>query len=272
MTRPAADSPRDPDASVPQPEPWAGGGIRLTLLAGFKVEVGGQEIPLRPTAQHVVAYLAVAGRPSRSGTAGRLWPDQPEPQALNSLRSALHRLKRSCSGLVLRTGGMLCLNPLVQVDVHEVTQWARRMLSGADTGVVAPPAGVALDEELLPGWYDDWVCLERERLQQLRMHALESWAEHLLRAGRFGEALYAAYSVMRMEPLRESANRLVVRAHLAEGNAVEALRRYESYRAMLAGELGLEPSAQMTALVRTLCRIADSGLARRHRKDGRLPA
>jgi DNA-binding SARP family transcriptional activator len=50
-------------------------------------------------------------------------------------------------------------------------------------------------------------------------------------------------------PLRESAHRTVLPVHLAEGNLAEALRAYERFRAMLADELELQPSAQMARLV-----------------------
>jgi len=106
-----------------------------------------------------------------------------------------------------------------------------------------------LGGELLPGWYDDWVLLERERLRQLRMHALEDVAVRLMAAGRYGDALQSALAAVRAEPLRESAHRTVVRVHLAEGNVVEALRAYEQFRTMLADDLGVQPSSQFSRLV-----------------------
>ena len=54
------------------------------------------------------------------------------------------------------------------------------------------------------------------------------------------------------EPLRESAHRVLIEAHLAEGNASEALRQYETYRRLLDEELGLAPSPRMRALVASL--------------------
>jgi DNA-binding SARP family transcriptional activator len=42
---------------------------------------------------------------------------------------------------------------------------------------------------LLPGWYDNWVVLQRERLRQLRMYASEALADELARVGRNGEAV-----------------------------------------------------------------------------------
>src|SRR3954447_4040631 len=86
------------------------------------------------------------------------------------------------------------------------------------------------------------------------MHALELAAIRLSHAGRNGEALQAAYAAVHAEPLRESAHRTVVQVHLAEGNLAEALRAYERFRAVLAVELGILPSEQMTGLVWGACR------------------
>jgi DNA-binding SARP family transcriptional activator len=107
----------------------------------------------------------------------------------------------------------------------------------------------AQNGELLPGWYDEWVLLERERLRQLRLHALEMLADKLTTVGRYGEAVQVAYAAVRAEPLRESAHRAVVRVHLAEGNLAEAGRAYAAFRDLLADELGVVPTILMEDLV-----------------------
>jgi DNA-binding SARP family transcriptional activator len=227
---------------------------RVALLDGFSLEIGdgGSGTPvddLPRGVQRLVAHLSLAGRPARGAIAGLLWPDVPEEHAHGSLRSALWRLQKVVPGLVECSGGALGLASDVRVDVREFAAWAQTVLdpaAGAE-GLVTPD--VTLQGELLPGWYDDWVLLERERLRQLRMHALEVLAERLVAAGRHGEAIEAAYAAVRGEPLRESAHRVLIRAHLAEGNVAEAVRAYESFCVMLDEELGVSPTAQMQALV-----------------------
>jgi DNA-binding SARP family transcriptional activator len=51
------------------------------------------------------------------------------------------------------------------------------------------------------------------------------------------------------EPLRESAHRLLIQGHLAEGNLAEAVRQYDFYRTLLSRELGIEPSPTIKRLV-----------------------
>jgi DNA-binding SARP family transcriptional activator len=236
---------------------------RVVLLGGFAVELDGTEpgstlADLPRGVQRLVAYLGLADRPTRAAVAGHLWPDVPEEHALGSLRSALWRLHKVAPGLVESSGGALFLARGVRVDVREFTQWARCVLDpGTDVGGIAS-VDLGLPGELLPGWYDEWVLLERERLCQLRMHALEAWAGKLAAAGRYGEAIQAACAAVGVEPLRENAHRALIRVHLAQGNVAEAMRSYESFRALLAADLGVEPTAQMDALV---CRFRRSAAA-----------
>ncbi|GAB3936269.1 hypothetical protein GCM10027614_12500 [Micromonospora vulcania] len=93
------------------------------------------------------------------------------------------------------------------------------------------------------------MLLDRERLRQLRLHMLERVAGQHLVAGRHGEALEAALEAMAAEPLRETPHRLVVRIHLAEGNAFEAVHAFYVYRDLLRRELRVEPSPAMSALL-----------------------
>jgi DNA-binding SARP family transcriptional activator len=229
-------------------------GARVRLLDGFTVQLGrlGARVAvdgLPPVAQRLVAQLCFVPRVARSALAGSLWPEVSEEHAHGSLRSALWRLHRLAPGLVRTAGDSLALAEDVEVDVHELAAWARRALrDGSERGETGVP-DVGLSGDLLPGWYEDWVMLERERLRQLRLHALEAVAERLAVAGRHGEALQAAYAAVRAEPLRESAHRTVVRVHLAEGNPAEALRAFRHFSALLEREMGVRPTTQMTGLV-----------------------
>ena len=56
-------------------------------------------------------------------------------------------------------------------------------------------------------------------------------------------------NVVSADPLRESAQRVLVEAHLAEGNVQEARRAYDLYRRRAVRELRVEPGAELTALL-----------------------
>jgi DNA-binding SARP family transcriptional activator len=225
--------------------------VGLVLLGGFEVRIDGTPVQLAASAQRVVAFVALHDRPVRRVyVAGSLWLDVREERAAASLRSALWRIHRYC-GLIETAGELLRLDPGVRVDLREAEALARRGLraDGVDD-LEADVSGLARD--LLPGWYDDWVLIERERFRQLRLRSLDALCDRLSGAGRFGDALDAGLLSVAGEPLRESAHRAVVRAHLAEGNVSEALRQYRLCEQLLREQLGIAPSEQMRELIRGL--------------------
>ncbi|MEU4335738.1 BTAD domain-containing putative transcriptional regulator [Micromonospora lupini] len=222
--------------------------LALHLLGGFRLLHATAHIVVPRGLQRVIALIGLRPGATRSQLAGLLWPDVSEERALSSLRTALWRLRQDpCCPMVV-AGDTVRLDPAVRLDVDDLVQTAARVRNGDDPRTTAG-ALAAGRHDLLPGWYDDWVLLDRERLRQLRLHMLEQVAAQHLAAGRHGEALEAALEAMAAEPLRETPHRLVVRIHLAEGNAFEAVHAFYVYRDLLRRELRLEPSPAMSALL-----------------------
>ena len=231
---------------------------RISLLDGFALHLpdgrSGPPAEVPRAVQRLVAHVCLHRRRPRALVAGHLWPEVPEDHAHGSLRSALWRLQRIAPGLLTTAGDALSVADGVAVDVQEVDEWALRARDPRTDARELRVAPHRVDGDLLPGWYDDWVLVERERLRQTTLHALEVVAHRLADAGHHGEALEAAYAAVRMEPLRESAHRTLVRVHVAEGNLAEARRAYEAFRDLLADELGVAPSTQMVVLAARLPR------------------
>lgn len=225
--------------------------VRLVLLGGFQLRLGERPLHLPLSAQRLLAFLALHDRPlSRLFVAGSLWPDTAEVRSFANLRSALWRLHRPGTALVKSTAQHLNLHPDVAVDLRETTDLALRILN---TSAEVDPGALATlyqANDLLLDWYFDWVLIERERFRQLRLHALEVLCERLTRAGRFAHAVQAGLAAVTGEPLRESAQRVLIRAYLSEGNRAEAFHQYQNYCNALHRELRLEPSSQLTELVR----------------------
>jgi DNA-binding SARP family transcriptional activator len=228
---------------------------RLSLLGGFELRCAGADVAVSRNGQRLLALLALQGRPlERLWVAGTLWLDATEERAGASLRSALWRLPQPGGTAVVEASTThLRLARDLAVDTLELVALAERLESPAGRGEHQPEPTL-LARDLLPDWYEDWVVLERERFRQLRLHALEALCARLTEAGRFGAAVQAGLAAVSGEPLRESAHRTLIQAHLAEGNPGEAVRQYRLYRRLLADELALEPSAAIRGLVQPLLR------------------
>lgn len=225
-------------------------GARLRLLGQFRLEYDAAPVELCGNAQRLLAFVGLHGRVSRSALAGALWPDVPEERARGSLRTALWKLPRGDRPLLCCTRETMDIADGVHVDAHVLADTALRVLHSRDP--LPDPRGLLdllVGADLLPGWDDEWIVLEREWLRQMRLLALDVLSERLARQGRSALALEAALASVGMEPLRESAHRAVVSAHLAEGNLTEAVRRYDTFRGLLRRELGVEPSLRFTRMI-----------------------
>jgi DNA-binding SARP family transcriptional activator len=228
----------------------AQGRTRLTLLRGFNLVVAGHTVTLAPSSERLLAFMGIHDRPLlRRYVSGSLWPDVAAQRANANLRSALWRVPMvSQQPLVAATTTHLRLCPEVEVDFQIAAQRASRALRPGK-GIGSEVDVELLCDDLLPDWYEDWIVFERERHRQLRLHALDVTCSELIELGRYGEALEIALKEVAAEPLRETAFRLLVRIHLAEGNVAEALRQYRRFAHMLDYELGVKPSASMRHLV-----------------------
>jgi DNA-binding SARP family transcriptional activator len=224
----------------------------LHLFGGPYITVDRQRMDVPEGSKRLLAFVALHDRRvERRYAAGTLWPLGDDLRAAGNLRSALWRLKRACVPLIFADKCSLSLSEHVLVDFHVVNEWATRLINGSEvpSDLVVRPWGLdSLD--LLPGWYEDWALMERERVRQRLLHALEALSVALVRSGRCAEAVEAAMLAVSNEPLRESAQRALIEAHIAEGNWVEGRRRFDAYRHLLLRELGTEPHSHLSDLVR----------------------
>ena len=228
----------------------------IYLVGRFSLRRGPQPVKVPIGSARVLAFLALHRNPQpRSYVAGNLWPELSEARARANLRNALWRTQPLGDDLLICHADSIELGPEVEVDVDAVRAAAESLMAPA--GLAQPlPHAEKFGHELLADWTDDWVLYERERLNQLCVHALEALSTHNLRAGNYASAIDNALLAVRREPLRESAHRAVTRAHLAEGNVASARQQFDRYAALVQAELGIRPSDEFVDLVTSTTREA----------------
>ena len=125
---------------------------------------------------------------------------------------------------------------------HAVAAWRRREPGEAWGEAVI--AAAILGRGFLAGDDCKWIAAQRCSLAAAHLQALELTGQANLALGRYEEAEYVAQRIVGLEPLRESAYRLLVSALVAAGNRAQAQRVAVECRRMLRRDLGVVPSAE----------------------------
>ena len=257
------------DALYPRPHD-PGSDMKLFLFDAFLLCRDGHAVLVQPAAQRLIALVALRTVIGRAEAGGILWPDVPDGKATARMRTTVWRLHKSGLDVLSTANGQLAVCDHVEVDYSDWMRLTARILDRPESVTEHDARCLRPHGELLPGWYDDWTLLERERVRHLQLHVLEVAADELLRQGRPAMALELALGAIRIEPARESAHRLAIRVHLSEGNAGEAWRQFRYCERVLREELGISPSRRLRELMIGAPR--DAGNRRGAASRGTAPA
>lgn len=230
--------------------------IDVGLLDSFAIAVDREIVQLPPSAQHLVACLAVAGRSvTRRTLASRLWMDSEESRGLARLRNSIWKVGGILPDLIVSGEQEVRLHPLVRVDLDEARATATRLLA---TGGSQPTTvhQESLAHDLLPDWDVEWLTVERPAFRVLRLRALEVVARRRLQDSLLYEAEQACRAVITAEPYRESARLLLAETCIAQGNVGLALKELHSFADVLTSDLGIAPNDDIQELI---ARIQGSG-------------
>ena len=236
--------------------------LDVQLLGAFRIVAG--DAPLRldqPRLQRLLVYLLLHRhhpRP-RQQVAFTLWPDTSEEQALRNLRTLLTRLRQSLPdldryvevstyALKWRHDAPCHLDVASFEDACAAAVEARQQGQSDAAIATYEHAAARYTGDLTPGWYDEWLVPERERLRDLHQTVLETLCKLLADAGRRRDALSRAQQLLRADPLHETAYRLLMQIHLDLDDRAAALRVYHTCATTLRNELGVDPSPATQAL------------------------
>lgn len=184
--------------------------VALQLLGGFRLIVNGHSTQLPESAQRLIAFLALRRHPqTRHCVAGNLWPEKNDDRATANLRSTIWRARLDDGQTILNTqGSLIGLDPCVTMDVSGVES-ARPDESTATLVSTGSLKLGQLFDELLPGWYDDWVLLERDRLAHIQLRVAESLARALIAQGDAIAATDLAFRALTLDPMGEVKERIL---------------------------------------------------------------
>jgi DNA-binding SARP family transcriptional activator len=257
--RAAPDGPTPDRPAVPAGGPAGAGSsdpdVRLRLLGGFRLEVGGRSAAwhgVRPRVLVLLRLLAVSPDLDvhRERLVDALWPGVGLPTgthrlqvAVSSLRAALDQAGLPGSAVLARHGEAyrLSLPPHTRVDVREVlAELAEASAARAQGRRAAAAAAVrralaVYQGELLPeDGPAEWVVPERDRLRRRVATAAGELAEDCLRLGEVREGLGAARRALELDRYQDHVWELLTELHERAGDRAAAARARQEHADALA--------------------------------------
>jgi WD40 repeat protein/DNA-binding SARP family transcriptional activator len=229
--------------------------VEFRFLGQFALHLDGEPVRLtsRP-AQSLLAYLCLhAGKTfRREKLAGLLWPETSESNARNNLRQALWRIRKALEDQDCLLADDLSIafdaRAPYWLDVEVLTQPLPSNPTPADLAQTVAVYG----GELLPGFYDEWTMLERERLQAVFERRMGQLLELLAAERDWTQTVGWAERWIALGNTPETAYRSLMIAHAALGDLAAMSAAYQRCVEALWRDLGVEPSEQTTTLYEQL--------------------
>ncbi|MEO5841011.1 MAG: BTAD domain-containing putative transcriptional regulator [Acidimicrobiales bacterium] len=234
--------------------------LRMRLLGPFEIDGLSEHTVGSRKARTLLKVLALArGAPvSIDRLIDALWPGAAPARPADQVAVLVSRLRTVLGGERLRhvdAGYTLHADwlDIAEFDARADDATARLRAGGFAGASAAALAALQLVRgALLANEDGEWVDLERARFERLLARVRLVSAEALLGCGQPLEAAVPAEEALTHDPYDEHALRLLMRAHADAGRPASALARYAVARELLAGELGVRPSAETESLHTTI--------------------
>jgi len=211
--------------------------------------------------QELLSYLLIhRDRPhSREALASMLWGETSTEKSKKYLRQALwhlHAALNSDAEVLLVDHDWLSLNPCSSLwtDVSDFERAfataegiAGRQLD-AEQAKALKNAVSLYSDDLLPGYYQDWILFERERLQNMYLLMLDKLLVYLQFRGEYEVAQSYGATILRYDPARERTHRQLMHLYSLAGDRTSALRQFERCALSLKQELGVRPERKTVEL------------------------
>jgi predicted ATPase/DNA-binding SARP family transcriptional activator/predicted negative regulator of RcsB-dependent stress response len=239
---------------------WMGSmGLNIYLLGQFKLQADNQLIELasRP-AQSLLAYLALnAGViQRREKLASLLWPEATETNARSYLRQALWRIRKSLESGSLSGEDFLQISDISVTFNNQADYWLDAQILLETTEIQSREElikGLRLYQgELLPGFYDEWVIRQRDRIENTYHQKMNMLLEQMIQAEQWDDTLKWGEEWIRLGYSPEAAFRALMMAHAELGDLGMVNSTYLRCVDSLNQQLDIEPSPETQMLYERL--------------------
>jgi DNA-binding SARP family transcriptional activator len=230
--------------------------LEFRLLGPLELEDEGGSLAAGGQKQRAVLALLLlnAGRVvSTDRLVDALWGEAPPRTATSSLQNFVAQLRKLVGpdALLTRPPGYLLRVDAERIDLERFLR-LRESARGRPADERAEMLRKALElwrgPPLAEFRYETWAEAEIERLEELRLAAVEDRLEAELETGRDAELVAELETLVAEHPLRERLRGHLMVALYRSGRQTEALDVYQEARRRLVEELGIEPGPALQQL------------------------
>ncbi|MGC4042203.1 MAG: BTAD domain-containing putative transcriptional regulator [Armatimonas sp.] len=204
----------------------------------------------------LLAFLAFhTGTPQpREALIERFWPEADLDQGRMSLRTALSSLRKLLGDSLITDTSTAMVNVRTDLVPFEKAVRAARSDQAPEPERIrrAQEAVEIYRGPLLPGFYEDWVLAERDRLAGAYIASLSMLARWHTDRDELAQALDYAHRAAMADPLHEGVRAELIRLLRKANRPAEALRQYRELERLLDELLGARPKTTTAALVEGL--------------------
>jgi len=236
--------------------------LQLILFGNLQIRQADQDLApsLSTKAQALLCYLAETGHlHQRASLTGLFWGEKPEDDARRSLRVEFAKMRPLLDEHldITRQTAQFMRGAPYWLDTEAFSHF----LALAQTADAASERSYLRDAvalyrgEFLSGFmlgdatdFEEWILARREHYRQGAIQALTRLTEICLLQKDYKPGIEHALQLVAIDSLLEEGHRQLMHFYWLDGQRSAALRQFESCRALLESELGIEPSAQTREL------------------------
>ncbi len=234
--------------------------LHLHFLGQYSIAIDGHPVPPFPTEKSRTLFAYLALHPvthNRAHLAALFWPELPEQTARRRLSQELWRtgnaLKQAGAVDILHAAGpdvRFHTECPVACDVFALTDALNGLRTPRpETWATRTQLLALYPGELLPGFFDEWVLVERERLFSRLREGLAHLLAFAKKQGNWEEAVHLVESLGQLDPLNETWAVEALGVSQALQRPEFGLQFYARLVEQMRDELDCSPTPELAALV-----------------------
>lgn len=210
-------------------------------------------------ARELFFYLLFNGAQNRERISLDFWPDSTPSRVRSNFHTTLYRVRQALGeNIIVFKDEKYCVNPELDVwcDAHEFESLVKKArplpYRDARTEDLWFHAATLYQGDFLPQLEGDWVIDYREMLNEYYLEALIALGECARARQDSSDAIKMYKQALKVDPYREDIHRLLVTCYAERSERRKIYQHYRELQELFSRDLGVEPSRETVALIKSL--------------------